>query len=76
MSQLKDNEATEDEPPTKEIKQYFINEAQFQLLKQCQHEIYEQTEVSPAIRKIVNELISEENLQKIKSKYIAVWNIQ
>ena len=65
-------------PPNKEskeasdLKQYFINDVQFQMLKQCQQEIYVKTEVSPAIRKLVNELINVENLQKIKNRFIAV----
>lgn len=57
-----------------EPKQYFIDDEKFQLLKQYQKEIFETTEVSPAIRKIVNELINDENLQKVKSKFIAVWS--
>ena len=57
-----------------ETKQHFINDEKFQLLKQYQQAIFEATEVSPAIRKIVNELINEENLQKIKSKFIGTWS--
>lgn len=57
-----------------ETKQHFINEENFKLLKQCQQEIFELTEVSPSLRKIVNELINDENLHKIKSKFIKTWN--
>jgi hypothetical protein len=55
-----------------EAKQYFITDENFLLLKQCQNTIFEKTEVSPAIRKIVNELISVENLEKVKSKFIGM----
>lgn len=54
-------------------KQHFINDENFQLLKQYQQLIFEATEVSPAIRKIVNELISVENLEKIKEKFLLNW---
>ena len=54
-------------------KQYLINENNFQLVKQCQQAIYEATESSPSIRKIINELITEENLRKITTKFIEIW---
>jgi hypothetical protein len=57
-----------------ETKQHFINEENFKLLKQCQQEIFEITEVSPSLRKIVNELINDENLHKLKSKFITTWS--
>jgi hypothetical protein len=59
---------------TTETKQHLINDEKFNLLKECQNAIYVATESSPSMRKIINELITEENLQKIKSKFIAVWN--
>ena len=61
------NEATEP-------KQHLITDEKFQLLRQCQQEIYLVTESSPSLRKLINELITEENLQKVKSKFISVWN--
>jgi len=45
-----------------DIKQHFFNNEKFQLLKQCQQEIFEATEVSPSLRKIINDLINPENL--------------
>lgn len=61
------NEATEP-------KQHLITDEKFKLLRQCQQEIYLVTESSPSLRKLINELITEENLQKVKSKFISVWN--
>jgi sulfur relay (sulfurtransferase) DsrC/TusE family protein len=55
-----------------DVKQYFINEEKYQLLKKTQQEIYEKTEVSPAMRKLVNEVITEENLQRVVSKFLDV----
>jgi hypothetical protein len=56
-----------------EPKQYFFYDEKFKLLKQCQQEIFESTEVSPSLRKIINELISIENLQQLKSKFTNLW---
>lgn len=53
------------------VKQYFINDENFKLLKHYQQLIFEATEVSPALRKIVNELISVENLEKVKTKFVS-----
>lgn len=61
------------ENETIDVKQHFFNNEQFQLLKQCQQEIFETTEVSPSLRKIINELINIENLQQFKSKFINLW---
>ena len=66
------NEQVSSEIP--EVKQHLITEEKFQLLRQCQQAIFTETESSPSIRKIINELITDENLQKIKSKFIAIWN--
>lgn len=53
-----------------EIKQYFICDDKFQLLRQCQQLISEATNFSPSIRKLVNEIITVENLNKVKVKYL------
>jgi len=50
---------------------YFISEDNFQALRNLQHEIYEKTEVSPTIRKLVNMLINkEENIMQLKNELI------
>jgi hypothetical protein len=53
--------------------QYFISDKKFSLVKKCQKAIFEATESSPSVRKIINELITEENLLQIKMKFIEVW---
>lgn len=55
-----------------EAKQYFISDEKFDLLKQYQQSIFKSTEVSPALRKIVNELITIENLEKVKEKFLSI----
>ena len=50
---------------------FFINEDNFQRLRQLQQNIFEATGVSPSIRKLVNLLITEENLCQIKMKLIS-----
>lgn len=54
-------------------KQYFISDEKFLLVKKCRKAIYEATETSPSVRKIINELITEENLKKIITKFIEIW---
>ncbi len=65
----------DDDIGTKEIstKQYLINEDKFQQLKQFQQTVFKLTEFSPSIRKIINELITEENLEHMKSKFVSLW---
>jgi hypothetical protein len=50
-----------------------LNDEKYYMLQQCQKSIYQATESTPTIRKIINELITEENLQKIITKFIEVW---
>jgi hypothetical protein len=64
---------TSNEPS--DTKQHLITDEKFQLLRQCQQEVYAATEASPSMRKIINEIITEENLQKVKSKFIEIWKI-
>lgn len=51
-------------------KQFFITEENFQQLRQIQQEIFTVTEISPSIRKLVNLLITEENITPLKTKLI------
>ena len=48
----------------------FIHDDNFILLKKYQQKVYDATEVSPTIRKLVNALITEENLDVIINKLI------
>ena len=72
-----ENETTENNKKSSndltDTKQYLISNEKFQLLIKCQQEVYEATEISPSRRKIINELITEENIQKVKSKFIEAW---
>ena len=71
------NDTTEDNKQpnndTIDTKQFLISNEKFQLLTAFQKEVYEKTEITPSRRKIINELITEENLNKIKSKFIESW---
>ncbi|GEM_PF-5925101 len=51
-------------------KQHLITNEKFTLLKECQQNIYLTTEISPSLRRIINELITEENLQVIQSRFV------
>ncbi len=62
-----------DEPmmePQNEERQHLINDDKYQLLQQCQKFISKATDISPTIRKLVNDLITVENLEKVKTKLI------
>ena len=72
MSSIKDisSNSSNDSNQENEVKQYFINDEKYQLLQQCKNAIYEATELTPSVRKLVNEVITMENLNKIRDKYI------
>ncbi len=60
------------QPEETEVRQYYIKEDKFELLRECQQFIFNETQVSPAIRKIVNDLITIENLETFKKQFLAV----
>lgn len=72
-SQEKTEPSCNEDNETVDKKEYFINDSKFLLVKQCQQAVYEATESFPSVRKIINELITEENLHKITTKFIEVW---
>jgi hypothetical protein len=53
-----------------ETKQHFISEEKFQVLRQYQQRIFLETHVSPTVRKIIHELITQENLEQVTQKLI------
>lgn len=53
-----------------EIKSNYIKEEQFEKIRQCQAIIFEETQISLSVKRIINELITEDNLKKIKEKFI------
>jgi len=55
-------------------KKSFLSEENYQLLKQYQQRVSEATGFSPDVRKIVNDLITVENMEKIITKYIKHWS--
>ncbi|MCE3238671.1 MAG: hypothetical protein K0R24_1652 [Gammaproteobacteria bacterium] len=54
-------------------KKRLISDTKFALMRQYQQVIFDATESLPSIRRIMNEIITEENLQKIATKFIEVW---
>lgn len=61
---------------TEEEKQFFIIEENFRRLRQIQQEIFTLTEISPSIRKLVNLLITEENITQLKMKLIEQYQMK
>lgn len=57
-----------------DVKQRLISNEKFQLLRECQQLIYSQTDVSPSIRKILSELITDENMDKVSLHLIKSLN--
>ena len=53
-----------------EFKNRLVSEANFELLRQCQKQIYEATEMTPSLRKIVNLVITEEAIQRVAKAMI------
>jgi hypothetical protein len=47
-----------------------FTELNFQRLKRLQQEIHNLLEMSPSIRKIINSLITDENLEKVKAQLL------
>jgi arginyl-tRNA--protein-N-Asp/Glu arginylyltransferase len=51
-------------------KKSFLSEENYQLLKQYQQRVSEVTGFSPDVKKIVNDLITVENMDRVIAKYI------
>jgi hypothetical protein len=63
-----DDTKTKNEHSYLDHAKHFLTDENFTKLKQMQHEIYNQHEVSLPIRKLVNSLVTEENLDQLKLK--------
>lgn len=61
--------------PHTEERPHLFHEEKYQLLRQFQQEVFREIELLPSIRKLVNELITPENLAKIKPKYLEFFNM-
>lgn len=66
---LEDNSPNNLEAEDKE-KEYLITEENYQRLRQVQQAVYLATEMSPKIRKLLNALITEENLTQLTKQLI------
>lgn len=56
-----------------ENKSNYIKPEQYEKIKQCQASIFEATHISLSVKRMMNELITEDNLQKIKDKFIQLF---
>ncbi len=56
-----------------EKKSNYIKPEQYEKIKHCQEAIFEATQISLSVKRIINELITEDNLQHIKEKYIQLF---
>lgn len=55
---------------TSNEQEFFLTHANFQRLRQLQNEIFKTIELSPSIRKLVNLLITEKNLDALKTHFL------
>ena len=53
-----------------EKRKYLLTDENFQRIKDVQREIFEKTEISPSLRKLVNSLITKEEIENLKQKLI------
>ena len=67
------NENTQENTEIEQTVRHFINSENYKTLREVQQRIYEMTEFTPSIRKLVNDLINEENLNKLESKTIQLF---
>ena len=56
-----------------ETKSNYIKPERYEKIRQCQESIFEATQISLSVKRIINELITEDNLQKIKEKFIQLF---
>ena len=61
--------------PSKEEHSYFINNNNFEKLKQLQQELYQALDISIKIRKIANLLITEDNIHKLKNQLLEQYKL-
>jgi flagellar biosynthesis component FlhA len=60
-------------PENKESKSNYIKQERYEKIKQCQEAIFEATHISLSVKRVINELITEDNLQKIEDKFIQLF---
>ncbi len=53
---------------------YLLNDEVYKLLRSAQEEIRELTDITPSIRKLINELVTENNVDKVKERLIKTFN--
>ena len=72
MSETDDNvnKNNSDTNKSKTVVKYILSKRSYQLLREVQQEIFEEVEATPSIRKLVNLLITEDNIYKVKQLLI------
>jgi hypothetical protein len=66
---IESSETAIDNEPT-ETRKFLLTEETFENFKKVQHEILDKTEISPSIRKMVNMIITKEEIDKVKEELI------
>jgi hypothetical protein len=70
--EIEHNKNTENNEIKKQ--KHLLNNENYEALKQLQRHLYEETEMTLSMRKLVNHLITEESLEQLKIKMLNVLN--
>jgi hypothetical protein len=65
--------ALQETTKNQEYKSNYLSDEKMEMLKRCKTDIYEATQMTPSIKKLIHELITEENIEKIKCKFINLY---
>ena len=57
-------------------RRYLLTDENFEAIRKIQSEIYEITEVTMSMRKVINQLITEEALAQVKMKFLKQMNVE
>ncbi|MCD6047037.1 MAG: hypothetical protein K0S08_684 [Gammaproteobacteria bacterium] len=69
MSNIESSNSLSNIEPS-EFKNRLVSEENFELLRNAQKKIFEATEVTPSLRKIVNMVINRETIERVTNQII------
>ena len=73
MNNLKSTAKNQDNDNQSKKARHLITDENYQTLLAVQNDIYQRTEVTPAMRKLINLIIENANLDKIREQLIAAY---
>lgn len=71
MSNVKTEETLSEIATNEETtRKYLLSDETFAILTEAQSKIREATEITPTLRKLINELVTQESVEKLTHKFI------